>query len=130
MVTIGRHVSKLSGYAPALPTLFGSPTIVAPHGSDNPNPQRRRPDGGGSGCGAHIAGSTKLPQRPSPEILSDAIPLFSSDGTRTGSGLRASAKDELAEFFCASSRLCGSPIETPSPQGAPQCFYPNASNLM
>ena len=22
MVTIGRHVSKLSGYAPALPTLF------------------------------------------------------------------------------------------------------------
>jgi hypothetical protein len=55
MVTIGRHVSKLSGYAPALPTLFGSPTIVAPHGSDNPNPQRRRADGGGSGCGAQTA---------------------------------------------------------------------------
>ena len=76
MVTIGRHVSKLSGYAPALPTLFGTPTIVAPHGPDNPHPQRRRASGGGSDCSAHVAGQTKLPPRPSPEILSEAIPLF------------------------------------------------------
>ncbi len=76
MVTIGRHVSKLSDYASALPTLFGTPTIVAPHGSDNPHPQRRRASGGGNDCGAHIAGPTKLPQRPSAEILSEAIPLF------------------------------------------------------
>ena len=76
MVTIGRHVSKLSDYASALPTLFGTPTIVAPHGSDNPHPQRRRASGGGNDCGAHIAGPTKLPQRPTAEILSEAIPLF------------------------------------------------------
>ncbi len=76
MITIGRHVSRLSGYAPTLPTLFGTPTIVAPHGTDNPHPQRRRASGGGNDCGAHVAGLTKLPPRPSAEILSEAIPLF------------------------------------------------------
>lgn len=72
MVTIGRHVAKLSGYAPRLPTLFGTPTIVAPHGPDNP--QRRRAGSEESDRGAHVAGN--LPPRPSSEIFSDAIPLF------------------------------------------------------
>ena len=76
MVNIGRHVSKLAGYAPTLPTLFETPTIVAPHGPDNPHPQRRRAGGGESDRGAHVAEPTKLPPRPSSEILSEAIPLF------------------------------------------------------
>jgi hypothetical protein len=76
MVTIGRHDSKLSGYAPALPTPLDAPTIVAPHGPDNPHPQRRQANGGGSDCGADVAGLTKLPPRPGPEILSEEIPLF------------------------------------------------------
>jgi hypothetical protein len=76
MVTIGRHVSKLSGHAPTLPTLFGTPTIVAPPGPDNPHPQRHRTIGEESDRGDHVAGLMKLPPRPSAEILSEAIPLF------------------------------------------------------
>ena len=76
MATIGRHVAKLSGYAPAEPKLFEAPTIIAPHSADNSHPQRRRANGGGSDYGARVVGLTKLPPRPDPEILSEAIPLF------------------------------------------------------
>ena len=99
MVTIGRHVSKLSGYAPALPTPFDAPTIVAPHGPDNPHPQRRRTNDGGSDRGAHVAEPTKLPQRPSPEILSEAIPLFFIGRNEDGFGVAREADGRIGGIF-------------------------------
>ena len=99
MVTIGRHVSKLSDYTPALPTLFGTPTIVAPHGADNPHPQRRQANSGGSDCGAHIAGLTKLPPRPDPEILSEAIPLFFIGRNKDGFWVAREADGRIGGIF-------------------------------
>ena len=99
MVTIGRHVSKLSGYASALPTLFGTPTIVAPHGPDNPHPQQRRASGGGSDCSAHVAGQTKLPPRPSAEILSEAIPLFFLGRNKDGFWIARESDGQIGGIF-------------------------------
>ena len=122
MVTIGRHVSKVSGYAPALPTPFDAPTIVAPHGPDNPHPQRRRATGAGSDRGAHVADQRNCH---SGLVLKSSVQqsrCFSSARTRMGFGLRASPMDELVAFSCASGPLCGSPIEASSPGGCAIMF--------
>ncbi len=99
MVPIGRHVSKLSGYAPALPTLFGTPTIVAPHRPRQFAPQRRRANGGGSDRGAHVAELTKLPPRPDPEILSEAIPLFFIGRNEDGFWVAREADGRIGGIF-------------------------------
>jgi hypothetical protein len=99
MVTIGRHVSQLSGYAPALPTPFDAPTIGAPHGPDNPHPQRRRANGGGSDCGDNVVGLTKLPPRPDLEILSETIPLFFIGRNEDGFWVAREADGQIGGIF-------------------------------
>lgn len=99
MVTISRRVSKLSGYAPALPTPLDVPIIAASHGADNPHWQRRQANGGGSDCGAHVAGLTKLPPRPGPEILGEAIPLFFIGRNEDGFWVAREADGQIGGIF-------------------------------
>jgi len=97
MVTNGRHVSKLSSYAPAPPTLFEAPTIVAPNGSDNS--QWHRANGGGSECYTHVPGLTKLPPRPGPEILSEDLPLFFIGRNEDGFWVAREAEGRIGGIF-------------------------------
>jgi hypothetical protein len=97
MVSNGRHVSKLSGYAPAPPALFEAPTIVAPNGSDNS--QWHRANGGRSEYDTHVPGLTKLPPRPDPGILSEAIPLFFIGRNKDGFWVARESEGRIGGIF-------------------------------
>ena len=99
VVPIGRQVSKLSDYEPALPTFFGTPAMVAPPGPDNPQPQRRRANGGGSDRDAHVAELAKLPPRPDPEVLSEAIALFFIGQNEDGFWVAREADGRIGGIF-------------------------------
>ena len=84
MATIGRHVSKLSGHAPA---------------------KRTTASGQASGYGLHLvsvaqsANATGLPPRPDPNILSDAIPLFFIGQDKDGFWVAREADGRIGGIF-------------------------------
>src|ERR1035437_10413796 len=86
MATIGRHVSKLSGHAPA-------------------QAKRTAATGRGSRYGPHVASMaqpakpTKLPQRPDPSILSQAIPLFFIGRNKDGFWVAREADGRIGGVF-------------------------------
>ena len=93
MATIGRHVSKLSDCAPALPTPFDAMTVMALQGKDIPDycphvapaPQPAEP--------------TELPRRPDPGIISEAIPLFFIGRNEDGFWVAREADGRIGGIF-------------------------------
>ncbi len=73
MASIGRHVPKLSGFALALPTPFDAMTVMAQQ--------------------------TKLPPRPGPGILSEAIPLFFIGRNKDGFWVAREADGRIGGIF-------------------------------
>lgn len=93
MATIGRHVSKLSDYAPALPTPFDAMTVMALQGPDIPD---YRPHVASM---AQPAEPTKLPPRPDPGIISEAIPLFFISRNEDGFWVAREADGRIGGVF-------------------------------
>jgi hypothetical protein len=92
-------------------------TIMALQGPNIPQPQRRQAKctaatGRGSGSGPHVASTaqpaepTRLPPRPGPNILSEAIPLFFIGRNKDGFWVAREADGRIGGIFlCKQSAL-------------------------
>ena len=93
MVPIGRHVSKLSDCAPALQPSFDTATIIAQQ--------------------------TKLPPRPDPEVLSEAITLFFIGRNQDGFWVAREADGRTGGIFLCKRSALRFANRNAQPEGAP-----------
>jgi hypothetical protein len=109
MATIGRHVSKLPGHAPA-------------------QAKRTAATGRGSGYGPHVASMaqpakpTKLPQRPDPSILSEAIPLFFIGRNNDGFWVAREAYGRIGGIFLRKQSAVRFANRSAQPRGCATMF--------
>ena len=109
MATIGRHVSKLPGHAPA-------------------QAKRTAATGRGSGYGPHVASMaqpakpTKLPQRPDPSILSQAIPLFFIGRNKDGFWVAREADGRIGGVFLRKQSAVRFANRSAQPRGCATMF--------
>jgi hypothetical protein len=109
MASIVRHVSKLSGHAPA-------------------QAKRTAATGRGSGYGPHVASMaqpakpTKLPQRPDPAILSEAIPLLFIGRNKDGFWVAREADGRIGGIFLRKQSAVRFANRSAQPKGCATMF--------
>jgi hypothetical protein len=116
MATIGRHDSKLSDCAPALPTPFDAMTVMALQGPEFPD---YRPHVASM---AKPAEPTTLPPRPDPGIISEAIPLFFIARNEDGLWVAREADGQIGGIFLRKQAALQFANRTSQPGGCATMF--------
>jgi hypothetical protein len=116
MASIGRRVPKVSDYALALPTPFDAMTVIALQGPDIPD---YRPHGAAM---AQRAKPAKLPPRPDPGIISEAIPLFFIGRNEDGFWVAREADGRIGGIFLRKQAALRFANRSAQPEGCATMF--------
>jgi len=116
MATIGRRIPKVSDYTLALPTPFDAMTVMALQGPDIPD---YRPHVASM---AQRAKPAKLPPRPDPGIISEAIPLFFIGRNEDGFWVAREADGRIGGIFLRKQAALRFANRSAQPEGCATMF--------